>query len=101
MSKVFQRWGCALLLGMTGPLGLTQAQAQPQLYASGQFPAGRVYTETDLDALDGRLLQTPSYLIGKFIYLGESHGACVFSTFALSEKTPHKITFGKVLILVR
>jgi hypothetical protein len=101
-SKLFQQLGFALTLAVAAASVPAAAQdAQTPLYASGRFPSGRVYTEGDLDALVGQAIQTPSYLIGRFMYLGESHGARVFSTFAPAETNPDEVAFGKVLIKVR
>jgi hypothetical protein len=101
-SKLFRQVGCALTLAVAAASVPAAAQdKQPALYASGRFPAGHVYSEGDLDALAGQALQAPVYLVGKFMYLGESHGARVFSTFAQAETNPDEIAFGQVLIVVR
>jgi hypothetical protein len=83
------------------PDRLAAQDTQPVLYAAGQFPAGHVYQEGDLESLAGQTLNSPAYLVGRFMYLGESHGARVFSTFAVGETNPDEIAFGQVLIVVR
>jgi hypothetical protein len=79
-------------------LPLPKAQAQPQLYASGKFPSGPVYTESDLQAFTGHQLPDPSYLTGRFIYLGLVKGEHAFSTFTVQSG---KIVFGTTLINVQ
>jgi hypothetical protein len=101
-SKLVLQVGFALTLAVVAASLPAAAQdAQTPLYASGRFPSGRVYTEGDLDALVGHEIQAPAYLTGRFMYLGESHGARVFSTFAPAATNPDEIAFGQVLIKVR
>jgi hypothetical protein len=101
-SKLVLQVGCALTLAVAAASVPAAAQdAQPVLYPSGKFPSGHVYSEGDLDALVGQAFSSPAYLIGRFMYLGESHGAHVFSTFAQAATNPDEIAFGKVLIKVR
>ena len=73
--------------------------------ASGGEP--KVYHEQDLKGLAGQQLAEPSYLVGKFLYLGLVQGRQLFATYALSgdlitgSDSPTKVAFGKVLISVR
>jgi len=50
-----------------------------QLYAAGHFPSGHLYVESDLEGLVGQALPDPSYLIGKFAFLGISNGSYTFA----------------------
>jgi hypothetical protein len=73
--------------------------------AGGTEP--KLYHEGDLKALVGQQLAEPSYLIGKFVYLGLVQGKQLFSTYALSgdlitgSGSGTRVAFGKVLISVR
>ena len=78
---------------------------------SGGVEAGgtepKLYHEGDLKALVGQQLAEPSYLVGKFVYLGLVQGKQLFSTYALSgdlitgSGSGTRVAFGKVLISVR
>lgn len=48
----------------------SQVQAAIRWIPDGQFQPGTVYKETDLAGLVGKRLPRPSYLVGKFMYLG-------------------------------
>jgi hypothetical protein len=50
-------------------------------YVDGQFPPGKVYQEGDLNGLVGQTIPEPSYLVGKFMYMGVVRGKQLFSTF--------------------
>jgi hypothetical protein len=65
-------------------LGVGFGVAQQALYSRGAFSPGRVYNETDLDALDGTPLSTPAYLVGKFPYVRSLNGLDYFTTSGLS-----------------
>ena len=73
------------------------AQDAPRRYASGQFPGGRIYQESDLDCLVGTALPDPSYLVGRFVYLGLINGKHVFSSVTPGPNA-NDIIFGKALI---
>jgi hypothetical protein len=85
----------------------TRAVAQTK-YADGEYPPGKIYHEEDLKSLIGQTLEQPSYLVGRFVYLGLVKGRQMFSTFT---ELPGdllggggtgggKIAFGKTLIAV-
>jgi hypothetical protein len=98
-SKLVLQVGCALTLAVAAASLPAAAQdAHPVLYASGKFPAGRTYQEGDLDALVGREVNSPAYLSGQFVYLGNEHGQPFFSTFDL--EGTGRIEFGTALIFV-
>lgn len=67
----------------------------------------KVYREQDLKGLIGQQLAEPSYLVGKFLYLGLVQGKQLFATYALSgdlitgSGSSTRVAFGKVLISVR
>ena len=84
----------ALLIAMAVA---ASAQDPPELYAAGQFPAGNVYQESDLPGLVGTELPDPSYLVGRFVYLGLISGRQTFSSF-MSGPNEGEINFGKTLI---
>lgn len=73
------------------------AQESSRRYASGQFTAGTIYQESDLAGLVDVALPDPSYLVGRFVYLGLINGRQVFSSFTQSADG---IAFGKTLINV-
>ena len=50
------------------------AQDAPRRYAAGRFPDGKIYQESDLAGLVGTALPDPSYLVGRFVYLGLING---------------------------
>ena len=95
MSKLLQV-GCPLILSVMA----AAAQDPPPFCAFGKFPAGAVYTEADLKGLVGRELPSPSYLEGRFAYLGFIKGRQLFSTFRPGLTDPHGIAFGNVLMAV-
>ena len=95
MLKVLQV-GCALILSVMA----AAAQDPSFLYAFGKFPAGAVYTEADLKRLVGRELPSPSYLEGRFVYLGFIKGRQLFSTFRPGLTDPYGIAFGNLLMAV-
>ena len=80
-------------------------------FLSGGVEAGgrepKVYREQDLKGLIGQQLAEPSYLVGKFLYLGLVQGKQLFATYALSgdlitgSGSSTRVAFGKVLISVR
>ena len=76
------------------------AQESPRRYASGQFPAGQVYQESDLSGLVGTTLPDPSYLVGRFLYLGVINGRQLFSTYRPGLTDPNGIAFGNALLAV-
>jgi len=89
-------WGAAAaVILITSACASVQAET---LYVSGQFPPGYVYTESDLNGLIGHPLTNPSYLVGRFVFLGERNGTNVFSTFT---RKSADIVFGKTLLAVR
>jgi hypothetical protein len=92
-SIIFRTAAAVILI--TSVCGSVQAQT---LYVSGQFPPGHVYTESELNALIAQPLTNPSYLVGRFVFLGERNGTNVFSTFA---RKADNIVFGKTLLAVR
>jgi len=70
--------------------------------------AAKIYREEDLKALVGEPLPAPSYLIGKFIYLGLVQGKQMFATYRQlsgdlisGSGSGTRVAFGKVLISVR
>jgi hypothetical protein len=77
--------------------GHAMSQESHPLYSSGHFPPGHVYVESELDGLVDKVLPSPSYLTGEFVYLGTAHGQHVFSTF---KPQGQEIAFGKTLIAV-
>jgi hypothetical protein len=79
---------------------VARALDPPALYASGQFPDGRVYQESDLAGLVGTALADPSYLVGRFVYLGLINGKQLFSNYWPSLTDPNGIAFGNVLMAV-
>jgi hypothetical protein len=85
---------------MTAVCGASFAQVTQTLYVSGQFPQGQVYAESDLKSLIGHPLGNPSYLIGRFVFLGEQNGAYVFSTFTQGLLRANDIAFGHTLLAV-
>lgn len=95
MSRLLQV-GCALILSVMA----AAAQDPPSFYASGKFPDGAVYTEADLKGLVGRELPSPSYLEGRFVYLGFIEGRQLFSSFRPGLTDPQGIAFGDVLVAV-
>lgn len=95
MLKVLQV-GCALILSVMA----AAAQDPPPFYAFGKFSADAVYAEADLKGLVGRELPSPSYLEGRFVYLGFIKGRQLFSTFHPGLTDPHGIAFGNVLMAV-
>jgi hypothetical protein len=78
---------------------------------SGGVQAGglavKVYHEEDLKGLVGEQLAQPSYLVGRFLYLGLVQGKQLFASYQLSgdlitgSGNATKVAFGKVLISVR
>ena len=78
-------------------------------YVDGQFPPGKVYREGDLKGLVGQTLPEPSYLVGKFMYLGVVRGKQLFSTFTEvsgdlikgGNSGAKSVVFGKTLIAVK
>jgi hypothetical protein len=94
---IIWRTAAAVILITTG---CAPVQAET-LYASGHFPPGHVYTESDLKALIGHSLADPSYLIGRFVFLGERNGVDVFSTFTQGLLKSDDIAFGQTLLAVR
>jgi hypothetical protein len=76
------------------------AQELPRRYASGQFPNGRVYQESDLAGLVGTALADPSYLVGRFVYLGLINGKQLFSNYRPGLTDPNGVAFGNVLMAV-
>jgi hypothetical protein len=79
---------------------VAHAQDRPERYASGQFPTGTVYTESDLSALVGATLSYPAYLVDRFAYLGVVNGRQLFSTYRSGIIDPNGIAFGNVLMAV-
>lgn len=73
--------------------------------AGGHEP--KVYHEEDLKGLVGQQLPEPSYLVGKFLYLGLVQGKQLFTSYGLSgdlitgSGSATRVAFGKVLISVR
>jgi hypothetical protein len=67
-------------------------------YNSGQFPQGRFYHERELLYLADRPVAERSYLVGRFVYMGQRNGVDVFSSFT---QNANQIVFGKILIAVR
>jgi hypothetical protein len=68
----------------------------------------KVYREEDLKALVGEPLAEPSYLIGKFLYLGLVQGKQMFTSYRqlsadliTGSGKGTRVAFGKVLISVR
>ena len=86
---------------MTMVCGASFAQVTQTLYVSGQFPPGHVYAEADLKSLIGHPLANPSYLVGRFVFLGERNGLDVFSTFTQGLLKSDDIAFGQTLLAVR
>jgi hypothetical protein len=72
----------AMLL-VIGQMKVTASLAQSKNISDGQFTPGTVYKETDLAHLVGKKLPRPSYLVGKFMYLGVLHNEHRFSTYRL------------------
>jgi hypothetical protein len=79
---------------------------------SGRAPAGvqapKVYHEGDLKGLVGEPLAQPSYLIGRFLYVGLVQGRQLFATYQevsgdliTGSGTDTKVAFGKAFISVR
>jgi hypothetical protein len=97
------RWICFFLWLDLTTIGVAQAR-----YADGQFPPGKVYQEADLKGLVGQTLSEPSYLVGKFMYLGVVRGKQLFSTFSEvsgdlikgGNSGAKSVVFGKTLIAV-
>jgi hypothetical protein len=90
----------AVAAGILMTAGCAAVQAQT-LYGRGQFPPGHVYAESDLKALIGHPLANPSYLVGRFVFLGERNGLDVFSTFTQGLLKSDDIAFGQTLLAVR
>jgi hypothetical protein len=90
----------ALLLA-AGAASKGVAQQNQSLYASGEFPAGHVYGELELEGLVDKTLSSPCYLIGRFAFLGMRNGEHVFSTFGRGFLDTNDIAFGKTLIAVK
>lgn len=59
----------------------TPALALTGLYAPGHFPTGRVFQVEDLEGLIDVALERPSYLIGKFLFVGRLNGVATFVNF--------------------
>jgi hypothetical protein len=91
--------GAVLLAAGAASKGV--AQQNQSLYASGEFPAGHVYGELELDGLVDKTLSSPSYLIGRFAFVGMRNGEHVFSTFSRGLLDKDDIAFGKTLIAVK
>ena len=72
----------AMLL-VISQMKVTASPAQIKCIPDGQFPPGTVYKETDLARLVGKKLPRPSYLVGKFMYLGVLHNEHTFSTYRI------------------
>jgi hypothetical protein len=79
---------------------VAHAPDRTERYASGQFPTGTVYTESDLSALVGTTLPDPAYLVDRFAYLGVVNGRQLFSTFCPGLTDPHGTAFGNLLMAV-
>ena len=80
------------------------------LFSGGVRAAGpgiKVYHEEDLKGLVGEQLAEPSYLVGKFLYLGLVQGKQLFASYQMSgdlitgSGNATRVAFGKVLISVR
>jgi hypothetical protein len=75
---------------------------------AGDVHDAKVYREHDLKELVSAPLAAPSYLIGKFIYLGLVQGKQMFATYRQlpadlisGSASGTRVAFGKVLISVR
>jgi hypothetical protein len=75
------------------------AQDAPRRYASGQFPVGKIYQESDLDNLIGTALTDLSYLVGRFVYLGSINGLDTCAPYAGPDASG-KIIFSRALIRI-
>ena len=102
MTNFKQAW-CAWILAAAVAVTVdhTSAEDKQILYASGQFPTGHVYGESELEGLVDKALPNPSYLIGRFVFLGVRNNQHVFSTFSQGALNPDDIAFGKTLISVK
>src|SRR5260370_12988999 len=73
----------------------------PPLYGHGFFPPGQLYVEGDLQNLIGTTFSEPTYLAGRFVYLGNIQGKETFSNYTQGLLNEGSIAFGRILIQVK
>jgi len=94
--------GCALialLIAIAHVKG--QDSGKPQSYGHGFFPPGQLYVEGDLQNLIGTTFSEPTYLAGRFVYLGNIQGKETFSNYTQGLLKEGSIAFGRILIQVK
>jgi hypothetical protein len=94
--------GCALiavLIAITHVKG--QDSGKSPLYGHGFFPPGQLYVEGDLQNLIGTTFSEPTYLAGRFVYLGNIQGKETFSNYTQGLLKEGSIAFGRILIQVK
>jgi hypothetical protein len=97
-------WVGSLVTFLLVILSTVSNAQERQLYASGQFPPGPIYHESDLPGLIDRVLPNPSYLVGQFVYLPsplETADSKFFSTFGAGLSDSKSISFGNAVIFVQ
>src|SRR5271165_7682841 len=67
--------GCALIAVLIAIAHVKgQDSEKPPSYGHGFFPPGQLYVEGDLQNLIGTTFSEPTYLAGRFVYLGNIQG---------------------------
>jgi hypothetical protein len=94
--------GCAVLATLTAIAPAKgQDSVKAPLYGHGSFPFGQIYAEADLQNLIGKTFSEPTYLTGRFLYLGDIHGKETFSNYRPGSPKDGGIAFGRILIQVK
>ena len=94
--------GCALIAALIAIAHVKgQDSGKPPLYGHGFFPPGQLYVEGDLQNLIGTTFSEPTYLAGRFVYLGNIQGKETFSNYTQGLLKEGSIAFGRILIQVK
>jgi len=94
--------GCALIAVLIVIAHVKgQDSGKPPLYGHGFFPPGQLYVEGDLQNLIGTTFSEPTYLAGRFVYLGNIQGKETFSNYTQGLLKAGSIAFGRILIQVK
>jgi hypothetical protein len=94
--------GCALIAALITIAHVKgQDSGKPPLYRQGFFPPGQLYVEGDLQNLISTTFSEPTYLAGRFVYLGNIQGKETFSNYTQGLLKEGSIAFGRILIQVK
>jgi hypothetical protein len=87
----------AFLAASVAPADAGSPSRTGNLYASGQFPAGKTYAVEEVIGLNEGALPNPTYLTGQFLCIESRADQALFTTYS---KDGDELVFGKLVLSV-